>query len=100
MEADRESLSGKFLRDTLSCSVGGVGGVEEVSTVGEKWQRFSQTYDNLCNIQAERGIIPPHCPTSTPEAIEKKLWLKVEVAGDTRASRKGWLGTEVMGQKE
>ena len=69
MEADRESLSGKFLRDTLSCSVGGEGGVEEVSTVGEKWQRSSQTDDNLGNIQAERGIIPLHCPTCTSEEI-------------------------------
>ena len=36
MEADRESLSSKFLRDTLSCSVGDVSGVEEVSIDREK----------------------------------------------------------------
>ena len=36
MDSDRESFSDKFLRDTLSFSVGGVGGVEEASTAGEK----------------------------------------------------------------
>ena len=100
MEADRESISGKFLRDFISCSDGGMGGVEEVSTVGEKGQRFSQTDDSLCNIQAERGNKPTSSPTSNPEAKAKKLGLEVEEACDTRASRKWWLGEEVMGQHE
>ena len=100
MEADRESISGKFLRDTLSCSVGGVGGVEEVSIVGEKGRRFSQTDDSLCNIQAERGNKPTTSPNSTPEAKVQKLGLEVEEDCATRADRKGRLGKEVMGQHE
>ena len=77
-----------------------MGGIEEVSIVGEKWQRSSQNDDSMCNIQAERGSKPPSYPTSTPEATAKKLGLEVEVACDTRAGRKGWLGTEVRGQQE
>ena len=77
-----------------------MGGVEEVSTVGEKGQRFSQQDDSLCNIQAERGNKPTSSPTSNPEAKAKKLGLEVEEACDTRAGRKGWLGEEVMGQHE
>ena len=100
MEADRESIFGKFLRDTLSCSVGGMGEVEEASIVGEKGQRFSQTDDSLCNIQAERGNKPTSSPNSTPEAKAKKLGLKVEEDCATRAGKKGWLGKEVMGQHE
>ena len=36
MEADRESISDKFMRGTLSYYVGGMGGAEEASIVGEK----------------------------------------------------------------
>ena len=98
MEADWESIFGKFLRGTLSCSVGGMGGVEEASIVGEKEQRFSQTDDSLCNIQAERGNKPTSSPNSTLEAKAKKLGLEVEEECATRTGRKGWLGKEVMGQ--
>ena len=47
MGSDRESFSGEFLRDTLSFSVGGVGGVEEMPIAGEKRQRSLQAGDNL-----------------------------------------------------
>ena len=100
MDSDRESFSGKFLRDTLSFSVGGVGGVEEVSTAGEKRQRSLQAGDNICNIQAERGFKPSSCPPSTPGETSKKLGLEVEEACDTRAGRRVWSGTEVLGQEE
>ena len=97
MDSDRESFSGKFLRDTLSFSVGGVGGVEEVSTAGEKRQRSLQAGDNICNIQAERGFKPSSCPPSAPGETSKKLGLEVEEACDTRAGRRVWSGTEVLG---
>ena len=99
-DSERESLSGKFLRDTLSCAVGEVGWVEEASTAGEMRQRSSQADDNRCNIQVERGSKPSSCHPSNPEEIAKKLGLEVEEVRDTRAGRKGWSGTEVMGLQE
>ena len=45
MGSDRDSFSGEFLRDTLSFSVGRVGGVEEMSTDEEKRQRPLQVGD-------------------------------------------------------
>ena len=38
MDSDRESFSGKALRETLSSANLGVDGVEDVSTAGEKMQ--------------------------------------------------------------
>ena len=82
MDSDQESFSGEFLRDTLSFSVGGVGGVEEMSTAGEKRQRSLQAGNSLCNIQAERGFTLSSCPPSTPRETSKKLGLEVEEACD------------------
>ena len=99
-ESERESLSGKFMGDTLSCAVGDVGWVEEDSTAGEMRKRSSQADDNRCNNQAERGSKPSSCHPSNPEENAKKLELEVEEGRDTRAGRKGWAETEVMGQRE
>ena len=77
-----------------------MGRIEEVSIVGEKGQRFSQTDDSLCNIQAKRGNKPTSSPNNTPEAKAKKLGLEVEEDCATHAGKKGWLGKEVMGQHE
>ena len=99
-DSERESFSGKFLGETLSCAIGDVGWVEEVSIAGEMRQRSSQADDNRCNTQAERGSKPSSCHPSNPEEIAKKLGLEVEEGRDTRAGRKRWSGTEVMGQCE
>ena len=100
MGSDRDSLSGEFLRDTLSFSVEVVGGLVETSTAGEKRQRSLQAGDCLCNIQVERAFKFSSCPPSTPGEISKELGQQVEEAWDIRVGREARSVTEELGQQE
>ena len=99
-DSDRESFSGKFPNHKTFISIGGVGGGAEFFNTGEKKQRSLQAADGLCNFQAEVGFKTSSCPHGIPGVTSKKIGLEVEEVFDTRAARKGWTGTRLLGQQE
>ena len=108
MDSDRESFSGKVLRETLSSADVGVDSEENVSTAGEKKKSSIQADDSFFdegndlehNTQAEREFKPLSRSPSIPGETSKNLGLEVEEVFDTRAGRKVKLEAECLGKHE
>ena len=99
-DLDRESFSGKFPNHKTSISVGGVGDGGVGINTGEKIERSLIAADGLCNVQAEAGLKTSSCPHGTPGVKAKKTGFEEEDDFDTRAVRKVWTGTKLLGQQE
>ena len=103
MVSDRESVSGKALRDTLSSAISGVDGEEDRFNAGEKTQSSTSAVDDLfdggndrgVNTQVGREFKPISCPPppppppllSIPGETTMRLGLEIEEYIDTRTGR-------------
>ena len=108
MNSDRESFSGKVMRETLSSPDVGVVGEEDVSIAGEKNQSSIQADNSFFyegndlghNTQAEREVKPLSRTPSIPGETSTNLGLEVEEVFDTRAGRKVRSKAECVGKYE
>ena len=95
MNSDRESISCKALRDTLSSTIAGVDGVKDRFNVEEKSQNstsaedscFDGGNDRKVNTQVGREFKPSSCPLSIPGETSSRLGLEVEEDIGARAGR-------------
>ena len=99
-DLDRESFSGKYPNHKNLISVGGVGDGGVGINTGEKIERTLTAADGLCNVQAEAGIKTLSYPHGIPGEKVKKTGFEEEDDFDTRAARKVWTGTKLLGQLE
>ena len=95
MILDRESISGKALRDTLSSAIVGGDSVEDRFNAGEKSQSSTSAEDGLfdggndhgVNTQVGRDFKLSSCPSNIPGETAMRLGLEVEKDIGTRAGR-------------
>ena len=80
MISDRESISGKALRDTLSSAIAGIDVVDDRFNVGEKSQNsisakdgcFNGGNDRGVNTQVGREFKPSSCPPPPPLVFQRR----------------------------
>ena len=108
MISDRESISGKAPRDTLSSAIMGVDGVEDKFNAGEKSESTTSPEDGCLDGGNDRGVNthvgrkfkPNSCPPSIPGETSRRLGLEVEedigvCAGRSEGKGAGSLGKSV-----
>ena len=105
MISDRESISGKAPRDTLSSAIVGVG-VEDRFNVGEKSKSTTLPEDGCLDGGNDRGVNthvgrefkPNSCPPSIPGETSRRLGLEVEEDIGARAGRSEGTGAGCPGK--
>ena len=106
MISDRESISGKVPRDTLSFAIAGVDGVEDRFNVGEKSKSTTSAEDGCLDGGNDRGVNthvgrefkPKSCHPNIPGETSMRLGLEVEEDIGARAGRSEGTGAVSPGK--